>query len=103
LATNNATAAQKIHDAIITLLLAYDGNKSAAEKSRIKKAANALKAEYDALKGRTPSKTYAEVTGKLSSARNRLLAIKNDRDKLATDFVSAGKILNSITGVLGLI
>ena len=100
---SNKQAADKLHDAIVTLLLSNDSGKTPAQKQRITASINLLKKEFDAVVGRTPSATYAEITGKLSAASNRLKKIRNDRNQMANGLVNATKILNSLNGVLGLL
>ncbi len=99
----NTEAADKLHEAYVTLLLAYDGDKSKDEKQRITASANSVLAEYNAVKKRKGSSSYAEVTGKLTAANGRLKRIRQERDKMANGLVDATRILNSITGVLDLI
>lgn len=103
MSTTNKKAADRLHDAIVTLLLSNDKSKTPTEKKRITASINLLKREYDAVLKRSPSATYGEITGKLSAASGRLRKIRADRDRMANSLVNAAKILNSLTGVLGLL
>ncbi|MDJ0613244.1 MAG: hypothetical protein QNJ29_06165, partial [Rhizobiaceae bacterium] len=92
-----------LHEAYTALVLTYGGNKTPDQRRRIRYSANRIKKEYDRVKRRTPSKTYADVARNLQSAAGRLKRIRKDRIKMANSMIEPTRILNSITGVLKLI
>ncbi|QCJ00872.1 hypothetical protein [Agrobacterium larrymoorei] len=102
MSVSNTDAGDTINDAITKLLNAYV-SASATDKARLKYAANRLKEEYDAIRGRSPSASYREITGGISQAAGRLKTIAKDRERLATNMATAASILNTITKVLGLV
>ncbi|MCV3736506.1 hypothetical protein OCK02_09850 [Rhizobium sp. TRM96647] len=101
--TTNGEAAEAVRDAIMKLILVYDGASGKQERARITAVLTKLKAEYDALKHRKPATTYAEITGGISSSANRLEVIRKEREALKNSFVSAAEILSVVTRVLGLL
>jgi hypothetical protein len=101
--TTNGNAAEAVRDAIMKLVLVYDGATGKERRARIKAVLKKLKAEYDALRHRQPATTYVEITGGISKAADRLEEIRNERESLKNSFVSAAEILAVVTRVLGLL
>jgi hypothetical protein len=98
----NSNAAIKLREAFIALAMTYKGGKPQIDKSRIKFSANCIYAEYNAVKQRAPSKTHAEITGKLTIAKGRLERIRDDRTDLENTLINAALIFKTMTNVLNL-
>ena len=99
----NRQARVKHEDAIVALLLSYDKSLNLGQKTAITKSLNSLRKEHNAIKGRPGAKNYSEITGELTKSKNRLKKIKNERNQIKNDFITATKILNAMNGVLKLI
>ena len=101
---SNKQAMKRIRRAILDLMTVRDrSNVTNAQKDRIKASIRALEDEYLALAGVNPDTTYAEITQKLSSAKQALDKIVEERNQLANALTSAAKIFGSINSVLKLI
>lgn len=103
MAKTNKAAAERLRAGFIAMTMTYEGNKTKEEKARIKYSANVLYEEYNRVVGRSPSENYADITKKLASAQGRLLRIKEDRDRMANNLITAAQIQKAITGLVELL
>jgi len=75
---------------------------SATEKASVEASIDGLEQEYLALLGFNEGTTYASVTQAFKDAETNLQEVKDERIRMANYFVSASKLLGSITQVLKL-
>jgi hydrogenase maturation factor len=75
---------------------------SSTHESAVKDAISALEAEYLAILTASGPVSYLKVTNEFKSAKSELDTIVAERTAIANSFVTAAKILGSITQVLKL-
>ena len=73
-----------------------------AQKSAVRDAISALEAEYMAILTASGPASYQKVTNAFKNAKSKLDKIVAERNAIANSFVSATKILGSLTQVLKL-
>lgn len=105
MSTNVKAAKNRIINALGDLYRVerHSSSMSAAQKRSVKDAIVALEAEYTALLPSLDTVDYADVAEHLNTAKGDLEAIRDERVALANAFVSATKILGSISQILKLI
>ena len=98
----NGTAVKRLRNCISDLWLSRSKGRSDDQIARIDAELTRVEDEYFAILGVPKNATYAEITGRLTQARNGLNAIRDDRQNFTNGLVSATKLLGSLSAVLKL-
>lgn len=101
--TRNRTAAAKLRSCISDLWMSRREGRTQAQIDRIDAELDRVEVEYFAVLNADPDVSYSELTGRLTAARNGLDAIRQEREQFTNALVTAGSLLGSISGVLGLL
>ncbi|WP_119389064.1 hypothetical protein [Taklimakanibacter lacteus] len=94
-------AANKIHKAIVKLLLAYDKAKS-SDKTNISKSLTGLYAEHAKITGQPNllGESYAALTAQFKASAGALNRVKERREQIANALVTADEIFKALSAVL---
>lgn len=103
--STNRQAMRKVGRSLADLLKVREdyGGLTAAEQQANERSISALKTEYVALSGASPTATYAEITAALTGAKANLEEIKAKRDKFENALITSAKLLGTLSAVLKLI
>ena len=103
--SNNDQVKRKILNALSDLdyTQRHNDHMTLDQSAAVDDAIARLESEYIALAGRAPDGAYDAVNSSLNSAQTSLTKIRDERVELATQYVSAAKILGSVSRILALI
>lgn len=99
----NDKAAKRLRNCISDLWLSRSKGRTNDQIAQIDAELFRVEEEYFAAVGASSNATYAEITGKLTQAKNGLTAIKDSRDNFTNGLVTATKLLGSLSAVLKLV